>query len=231
MRSKTFRLLLFLLPLVVLSGSVLFLWPTNTEESEAASAIRSKIVSWAKAQVEKQEGKAPKYQMGGNCTKPFSKIASKQCDCSSFTQRAYREAGISIPRTTWTQRDASKPVSKPKIGDLAFSSSFGHVAVYIGNGKVAHARGNAYGIVISSSAGRDFYRPVALTKALKEESKESNSGNGSSSDDADNSSNNNNDDTDSSSNNNNDDTGSDSSSDDNVIICDEDCTIAPLYGG
>ena len=72
------------------------------------------------------------YVYGGSSTSGF--------DCSGYTQFVYRRAGISIPRTAESQRQASHKVSNPAPGDLIF---FGfpayHVGIYAGPGKLYHA--------------------------------------------------------------------------------------------
>ncbi|MGC9536893.1 NlpC/P60 family protein [Streptomyces sp. UG1] len=63
-------------------------------------------------------------------------------DCSGLTQAAYRAAGISLPRTTYSQIDAGRRVSRSELlpGDLVFFySSISHVGLYIGNGRMIHA--------------------------------------------------------------------------------------------
>jgi cell wall-associated NlpC family hydrolase len=63
-------------------------------------------------------------------------------DCSGLTQAAYRAAGISLPRTTYTQINAGRRVSRAELapGDLVFFySGITHVGLYIGNGRMIHA--------------------------------------------------------------------------------------------
>lgn len=68
-------------------------------------------------------------------------------DCSGLTQWAYRQAGVSIPRTTKLQWDATTRISASQLqpGDLIFYSSNGsrsgiyHVAMYSGPGMRVHA--------------------------------------------------------------------------------------------
>ncbi|WP_308402019.1 NlpC/P60 family protein [Streptomyces sp. RKAG293] len=63
-------------------------------------------------------------------------------DCSGLTQAAYRSAGISISRTTYTQINDGTRVSQSELrpGDLVFFySGISHVAIYLGNGEIVHA--------------------------------------------------------------------------------------------
>ncbi|MGP4044878.1 NlpC/P60 family protein [Streptomyces sp. 2A115] len=63
-------------------------------------------------------------------------------DCSGLMQAAYRSAGISLPRTTYSQINAGQRVSRSEIrpGDLVFFySGISHVGLYVGNGQMIHA--------------------------------------------------------------------------------------------
>ncbi|MFF9474517.1 NlpC/P60 family protein [Streptomyces roseolus] len=63
-------------------------------------------------------------------------------DCSGLTQAAWRAAGISLPRTTYTQINAGRRVSRSELapGDLVFFySGISHVGLYIGGGQMIHA--------------------------------------------------------------------------------------------
>ncbi|WP_374775443.1 NlpC/P60 family protein [Streptomyces sp. NBC_01310] len=63
-------------------------------------------------------------------------------DCSGLTQAAWRSAGVSLPRTTYTQINAGRRVSRDQLapGDLVFFySGVTHVGLYIGNGQMVHA--------------------------------------------------------------------------------------------
>jgi cell wall-associated NlpC family hydrolase len=63
-------------------------------------------------------------------------------DCSGLTQAAWRAAGVSLPRTTYTQINAGRRVSRDELapGDLVFFySGVSHVGLYIGDGRMIHA--------------------------------------------------------------------------------------------
>ncbi|MGW2472113.1 NlpC/P60 family protein [Streptomyces sp. NPDC001665] len=63
-------------------------------------------------------------------------------DCSGLTQAAWRAAGVSLPRTTYTQINAGQRVPRSQLapGDLVFFySGISHVGLYIGNGRMIHA--------------------------------------------------------------------------------------------
>lgn len=61
-------------------------------------------------------------------------------DCSGLIQGAYRAAGVSLSRTTWTQINDGVAVDPANIqpGDLRFPDP-GHVQLYIGNGEIIEA--------------------------------------------------------------------------------------------
>lgn len=63
-------------------------------------------------------------------------------DCSGLVQYVYREAGINISRTTYTQIAEGYAVSDLQPGDLVFFGSYSapyHVGIYIGDGQYIHA--------------------------------------------------------------------------------------------
>ncbi|MGW1815091.1 NlpC/P60 family protein [Streptomyces sp. NPDC002125] len=63
-------------------------------------------------------------------------------DCSGLTQAAWRAAGVSLPRTTYTQINAGQRLSRSELapGDLVFFyPGVTHVGLYIGGGQMIHA--------------------------------------------------------------------------------------------
>ncbi len=63
-------------------------------------------------------------------------------DCSGLTLAAYRAAGVSLPRTTYSQINAGPRIARSELrpGDLVFFySGISHVGIYIGNGQMIHA--------------------------------------------------------------------------------------------
>ena len=61
-------------------------------------------------------------------------------DCSGFTQYIFAKLGVSLPRTAEQQRQATTPVSTPKVGDLVFfGNPAWHNGIYAGNGMMYDA--------------------------------------------------------------------------------------------
>ena len=70
-------------------------------------------------------------------------------DCSGLTMWAHAQAGIQIPRTSITQRNAGRPVpmGQQQPGDIAWT--FGHVGLYIGGGQMIEAQQTGTNVMIS----------------------------------------------------------------------------------
>lgn len=75
-------------------------------------------------------------------------------DCSGFTQSVLAQFDIKIPRTSYEQRSCGVEVAyaDAQPGDLICYA--GHVAMYIGNGKIVHASSAKTGIKISYATYR-----------------------------------------------------------------------------
>ena len=78
------------------------------------------------------------------------------CDCSYFTQACFGHFGISLPRTSYAQRSSGQAVSysNAKAGDIICYA--GHVAIYMGNGKIVHAANSKSGICYGNATYRDI---------------------------------------------------------------------------
>ncbi|MBR5789753.1 MAG: C40 family peptidase, partial [Lachnospiraceae bacterium] len=70
---------------------------------------------------------------------------------SGYLQYVFGHFGISLPRTSYEQRTAGRRVSYShmKPGDIVCYA--GHVAMYIGNNQIIHARNERAGIGITSN--------------------------------------------------------------------------------
>lgn len=84
-------------------------------------------------------------------------------DCSGFVQSVYANFGVSLPRTSYEQQNAGTEVSyaDAQPGDLICYG--GHVAIYMGDGKIVHASNSTDGIKISNDA---TYRTILSVRRL-----------------------------------------------------------------
>ena len=80
------------------------------------------------------------YVWGGT-TMSTPNTADGGLDCSGLTQGVYAQAGVSIPRVTYSQvsTGTAVPMAQIQPGDLVFYNGTGHVAIYVGDGNVIHA--------------------------------------------------------------------------------------------
>jgi hypothetical protein len=79
----------------------------------------------------RQRGKP--YRWGGTGPGGF--------DCSGLVQRAWRAAGVSIPRVTYGQYRMRPHISRHRLrpGDLVFFHGLRHVGIYIGRTRFIHS--------------------------------------------------------------------------------------------
>lgn len=85
-------------------------------------------------------------------------------DCSGFVMSVYRHFGVSLPHSSYALRSVGRRVgglSSAKPGDIICYS--GHVALYIGNGRIVHASNPKDGIKISSNAN---YRHIITIRRI-----------------------------------------------------------------
>lgn len=92
-------------------------------------------------------------------------------DCSSFTQYLYKKQGVSLPRTSKQQSKVGSYVSKSNLkkGDLVFfwtnrsgRGNVGHVAIYMGNGKILHTYKKGVGVT-TSNLNSDYWKSHYIT--------------------------------------------------------------------
>lgn len=82
----------------------------------------------------------------GNPYVPGGTSLTDGADCSGFTYSVYKAFGYSIPRTSTAQRSAGVGVnySDAQPGDIICYA--GHVAIYLGGGRIVHASSQKTGI-------------------------------------------------------------------------------------
>ena len=121
---------------------------TNTASASSSAA------SWA---VSTANSSGASYRLGANGS-------GNQWDCSSFSQAALAQDGKSIPRTSGAQYASAQKISQGQLqsGDLVFYGNGGvsHVAVYVGNGQIAHARNPSAGLSTSDLNTYNQYNNV-----------------------------------------------------------------------
>ena len=105
---------------------------SNTENTTPSQNKVETVVNLAYAQLGKP------YVWGAEGPNSF--------DCSGLIHYVYKQAGVSMPRSSKEQSNVGTKINKSDLqsGDLIFSSTDGtggvsHVAIYVGNGEMIHA--------------------------------------------------------------------------------------------
>ena len=83
-------------------------------------------------------------------------------DCSGFVMRVYENFGVSLPRTSASQRSSGYDVGgidNAQPGDIVCYS--GHVGIYIGNGQIVHASTAKTGIIVSNA---NYRQPLCVRR-------------------------------------------------------------------
>lgn len=85
-----------------------------------------------------------KYVWGGESL-------TKGVDCSGFVMKVYEKFGYKLPHSSYKLRSVGKKVSESEMqpGDIVCYS--GHVAIYMGDGKIVHAASKSQGIKVSNN--------------------------------------------------------------------------------
>ena len=88
---------------------------------------------------------------------------TKGCDCSAFIMRIYEHFGVNLPRSSFFQQTAGvevKDLKDAQPGDIICYKN--HVAMYIGDNKILHAKGTRSGIVITD--GADYRKILSIRR-------------------------------------------------------------------
>lgn len=122
---------------------------------EAARTLRGRIVAYALKWL------GGKYVWGGE-------TLGKGVDCSGFVMKVYQNFGVYLTHHSGTMAGEGRRISRSQLkkGDLVFyakNGSINHVAMYIGDGQVVHARSRRRGICITDM---DYRTPVRFVTYL-----------------------------------------------------------------
>jgi len=130
-------------------GSAYNLDSVSVINSSGGSASGKEVASYA-------------CQFVGNPYVPGGTSLTNGADCSGFTLAVYNHFGYSLPRSSTSQRSAGREVSyaDAQPGDIICYA--GHVAIYIGGGRIVHASTQATGI----KYGVATYKPIICVRRI-----------------------------------------------------------------
>lgn len=129
----------------------------STKSSSGSSGVdSSSIISGATGSASGKEIASYACKFVGNPYVAGGTSLTNGADCSGFTYAVYQAFGYSIPRTSTAQRSAGKGVnySEAQPGDIICYA--GHVALYIGGGRIVHASTPSTGIKYGTATYREI---------------------------------------------------------------------------
>ena len=124
--------------------------------SSSGSVDSSSVISNANGSAGGKEIASYACKFVGNPYVAGGTSLTSGADCSGFTYSVYKAFGYSIPRTSTAQRSAGRGVTyaEAQPGDIICYA--GHVAIYLGGGRIVHASTPATGIKYGTATYKEI---------------------------------------------------------------------------
>ena len=134
------------------------------KEKKNPSQDTSDVIQDSKGSASGKEIAAYACKFVGNPYVSGGTSLTNGADCSGFTQSVYKAFGYSIPRTSTAQRSAGRGVTyaEAQPGDIICYA--GHVAIYLGGGRIVHASTPATGIKYGTATYRQILSVRRIVK-------------------------------------------------------------------
>lgn len=161
------------LALVTLAGTIITtdssrIYPNNKGEylnmafAEISSQTMEKVIEAREETLEKMDARKRQEVVDFACKfigNPYvwgGTSLTNGADCSGFVQSVYAHFGVTLPRTSASQRAAGEGVPYEEVlpGDIICYD--GHVGIYIGNGEIVNARNPETGIGITPATYKNI---------------------------------------------------------------------------
>lgn len=135
---------------------------SSSSGNSASDAKRNALIEYAQTFV------GCHYVYSGNTMGCRDWSDGKGIDCSGFVNKVYAHFGYTVARQSGALRSSGRAVNNPSVsnmlpGDIVCYS--GHVAIYIGNGKIVHASCAKDGVKISNNMN---YKTIVAVRRVIE---------------------------------------------------------------